>query len=105
MPDGSRIPNTIPAFNNYINDTDDRQKANTSVPLIKYFQDYTWTLAEIGEWTTRRTFWRDTLYPKYTNPLTSTSAVKDEVRNFMKDFHTFGNPLLDKIEASGKAGP
>jgi len=100
----SRIPETIPKFNDYINATDDRLQSVNPDTLKKYGIDYGFSPAQNTEWNTQRVFWRDTLYPSYTNPLTSTSVVKANVRDFMSDFREFGNPLLDKIASSDIAG-
>lgn len=100
----SRVPLTIPEFNDYINDTDERLQAVNLPGLNKYGIDYGLTVGENAEWRTKRLFWRDTLYPKYINPATSTSVVKQDVKDFMTGFRTFANPLLDKIAVSSIAG-
>jgi len=57
----------------------------------------------LTDWNDKFVYWRDTLYTKYSDPLQSTSAVKDEVRNFMKDFKTFAQPLINLMVASPNA--
>ena len=99
----SRIPTTIPAFNSYIGNSDDYQLATRSDRTDPNWKTLGWTLAQSGDWTAKRTFWRDTLYKAYDDATKSTSIVKEEVRNFIKDFHTFGNPLLDIMAANTAA--
>jgi hypothetical protein len=99
----SRIPRTIPAFNNYIGSSDDYQLDTRADRTDPNWKTLGWTLAQSGAWTAKRTFWRDTLYKAYTTATTSTSIVKEEVRNFIKDFHTFGNPLLDIMAVNAAA--
>jgi len=104
MGNSSRVPETIPEFNTYINDTDDRLQAINPDTTNPYWQDYGLTTQNKTDWNTKRLFWKNILYPKYSNPLTSTSVVKEDVRDFMESFRTFANPLLDKIEVSSIAG-
>jgi hypothetical protein len=99
-----RVPDTIPVFNGYINTTDDRLQTIRPPGPGKYGLEYGFTPAELAEWTSRRVNWRDVLYPKYINPATSTSPVKADVKDFMNDFSTFAEPLLDTIVVSGIAG-
>jgi len=100
----TRVPLTIPLFNDYINVTDARLQSVNPATTNKYGIDYGFTAAELADWNSRRNNWRDVLYPKYTNPATSTSVVKQDVKDFMTGFHTFAEPLLNKIAASGIAG-
>lgn len=99
-----RVPITIPLFNDYINTTDDRLQTVRPPGPNKYGLDYGFTPAELADWTSRRVDWRDVLYPKYTNPATSTSIVKADVQDFMDDFSEFAEPLLDEIATSSIAG-
>lgn len=102
MADGSRVPNTIGGFNNYINTTDDHLQAISSGVITN--RERLGLSAQNGiDWTDKREFWRDTLYPKYQDPLQSTSAVKTQVRIFMNDFKDFANPLLNIMAASPNA--
>ncbi|MBP9152516.1 MAG: hypothetical protein KBF73_09560 [Flavobacteriales bacterium] len=101
-----RIPEAILAFNDYINTTDDYQSAINplTVPLgTSNAIRLGLNTNESDAWTAKRTYWRDKLFPKYSNPITSSSSVKAEVRNFMKNFRAFANPLLNKMVASGAA--
>jgi len=100
----TRVPRIIPEFNDYINLTDDRLQAVRPPGPNKYGTDYGFTPAELADWNTRRTDWRDTLYPRYINPATSTSVVKQDVKDFMSSFHTFAEPLLNTIAVSEIAG-
>ena len=95
-----RIPETIPEFNDYLNNTDDYLQAGTPTTNRERLG---LTLVNGTDWSDKRTFWRDTLYPKYIDPLQSTSAVKQQVRDFMTDFRTFGNPLLNIMVADPDA--
>jgi len=99
-----RIPLTIPLFNDYINTTDDRLQSIRPPGPNKYGTDYGFTPAELTDWGARRASWRDVLYPKYINPATSTTVVKQDVQDFMKSFRIFAEPLLNKIAVSSIAG-
>src|SRR4030095_4025738 len=94
------IPRTREAFNIYINNTDDRLQATNPDTTQKYYVDYGISLADADEWHTRRQTWADTLWPTYTNPISSTSVAKANVEEFMNDFRTFAMPLIDLIEVS-----
>jgi hypothetical protein len=99
----SRVPRTIPEFNNYINSSDDYLQLTRSDRTNPNFQELGLSPLQGTDWTNKRTFWRDTLYPKYTNPSLSTSPVKTQVKNFMKSFSVFARPLLDIMAVSVKA--
>ncbi|MCG3168118.1 MAG: hypothetical protein POELPBGB_03918 [Bacteroidia bacterium] len=99
----SRIPDSIPAFNSYINSTDTYLQAIDPVTLINNGTRLTLTGAESGQWNLKRVFWRDTLYPKYADENQRTKTVVKDVSLFMKDFRTFANPLLDKMASCGFA--
>ncbi len=96
----SRVPETIPEFNEYINNTDDYLLAG-GPPTNR--ERLGLSVANGTDWSAKRVFWRDTLYPKYIDPLQSTSAVKEQVRNYMKDFSTFARPLLNIMAADPDA--
>lgn len=102
--DETRVPKTIPLFNGYINTTDDRLQTIRPPGPNKYGLDYGFTPVELAAWTSRRGNWRDVLYPKYINPATSTSVVKQDVKDFMSSFRAFAEPLLNKIAVSSIAG-
>jgi hypothetical protein len=100
----TRVPDTIPKFNDYVNNTDDRLQTVNPGTTNKYGIDYGFTPAELADWNTRRVNWREVLYPKYTNPATSTTVVKHDVQDFMSSFRAFSEPLLNKIAVSSIAG-
>lgn len=98
----TRISQAIGPFNTYINNTD------TFLQQISSGTTHNWERLGLSndnadEWHSKRLYWRDTLYPKYTDPLQSTKAVKDEVRNFMEEFREFGQPQLNIMAASANA--
>ncbi len=97
---GSRISETILGFNNYINDTTaylaDGTPTTNGIRLGL-------TTIQVAAWTEKHTVWHDTLYPKYSNPLTSTSSVKTQVKNFMGSFKTLAQPMLNIMAASPNA--
>lgn len=99
----SRVPETIPPFNNYINSTDDNLQAISS-GVIHNWERLGLSSVNASDWHDQRTYWRDTLYPKYSSPATSTSLVKAEVKAFIIEFRKFANPLLDIMAASPNAG-
>ena len=99
----TRIPETIADFDAYLNSTD------------KYLQEivtgttHRWQVLGLSaenadEWHTKCVYWHDDLFPKYGSSELSTSLVKARVRTFMKDFRTFGNPVLNGIAANPNAG-
>ena len=100
----SRIPKTIPLFNDYINTTDDRLNTVKPPGPGKYGAAYGLTVPETADWTTRRTNWRDVLYPKYINPATRTTVVTHDLNDAMTGFRTFAEPPLNRIASSGIAG-
>src|SRR5688572_19986129 len=98
------IPEAIVKFDPYINTTDTFLQA--MVPPAgpdKNWERFGLLLAEADEWKARRIFWRDTLFPLYSNPATSTKFVKADVHDFIADFREFGGPVIGKIAASGVA--
>ncbi len=106
MSDRTRIPDSIQAFDKYINTTDNYQQAEdplATVPETTHAARLGLSPAESDAWSAKRVYWRDTLFKKYSNPITSSSTVKKDVQLFMRDFRTFANPLLNKMVASGAA--
>ncbi len=103
MSDKSRISKQIPLFNNYINTTDIHLQQNDPVSGNPNWQRLGLSVTEANEWQSKRLFWKDTLYPKYSDPLQSTSAVKAQVQNFITDFRTFAMPLLNIIASNKNA--
>lgn len=98
-----RIPQSIPAFNSYLNSSDTYLQTIDPSTGNPVYERLTLTASEAGEWHSRRVFWRDTLYPKYIDANQSTKTVKEDVAVFMKSFRLFANPLLDKMASSGAA--
>lgn len=99
----TRIPETIPDFDSYINTTD--KYLQTIVSGTTYRWQVLGLSAENADaWHTKCLHWRNDLFPKYGSSEHSTSLVKAQVRTFMKDFRTFGNPILNGIAASPNAG-
>ena len=106
MGKGSIIPETIPLFNTWIRNTNTRQLDTNPDTTNPYWTDYGWTAAQSG---TYKTDWHDKwvndLYPKWSNPLTKTKEVNENVVKFMKDFAEMVDDelLVQKIKASGIA--
>ncbi len=98
----NRIPVDIPGFNGYIGTTNTRLQAISS-GTTKHWERLGLTSQNATDWDDKNTHWRDTLYPKYQNPMQSTSLVKTDVRNFMEAFGTFARPLLNIMAASPNA--
>jgi len=94
----TRIPDSISDFNTYMNNTGTYVAAGTPVNGIRLGL----SAGNITDWGGYKTDWI-TLYTKYSDPVQSTSIVKDEVRNFMDDFREFANPLLNIMAASPNA--
>jgi len=93
MSETTRVPRTIRKFNDYIKDSDDHlQSDRASTPIYSLLGlDAT----QAGEWSTRRLYWEDTLYPKWSSPNTKTPTVNLEVKNVMDSFIEFSRPLLN----------
>jgi hypothetical protein len=100
MADKSRIPTDIPGFNMYISSSDDYQQATRSDRSMPNSLFLGWNSINSGDWANKRAYWRDVLYKKYSDPAQSTSIIKKDVKIFITDFHTFGNPLLDIAAAN-----
>lgn len=67
------------------------------------FSRFGWSALNSSDWHDKKVYWSDTLYPLYGDPMTSTTAVKGNVKLFIEDFHVFGNPLLNLAAASSAA--
>ena len=104
MSDGSRVPRTIAAFNEYIQNTDDRLQANNPDTGNPYYKDYAVDAGDATEWHDRRTEWDTKIFPASSNPTTSTSIAKADTKSFMADFRDFATPILNIIEVSKIAG-
>lgn len=101
---GNRVPETIAVFNSYIVTTDNYLQAlSTGSTTIHNWERLGLSSANASDWHTFKQGWTDTLYPKYQDPLQSTSAVKKQVRDFMTDFKEFAIPLLNIMAASPNA--
>jgi hypothetical protein len=102
----SIVPTTIPLFNDWIRNTNTRQLDTNPATANPYWQDYGWSLAQS---TAYKTDWHDKwvndLFPKWSNPLTKTKEVNQNVEKFMKDFNNMvqEEKLVIKIIASGIA--
>jgi len=88
-------------FNTFINNSDDHLLSNRGGTQVYVLLGLTITNA--NDWHNKRLFWRDTLYPKYSNADTRTTTVIKNVRDFIKDFRTLANPLLNICAASPNA--
>lgn len=104
MPDGSRVPGKISAFNEYIDSTDKLLQSVNKATGNPYYVDYGIDAATAAQWSSRRINWDKNVYAAYINPTTSTSIAKENVQHFIKDFRVFARPVLAKIVASGVAG-
>ena len=104
MSDRTRVPRTIAAFNEYIQNTDDRLQANNPVTGNPYYKDYAVDAGDATEWHDRRTEWDTKIFPASSNPTTSTSIAKADTKSFMADFRDFATPILNIIEVSKIAG-
>lgn len=93
----TRISTSIPGFNTYITNTGTYVAAGTPTTNGARLG---LSPTNITDWEDKKTYWVGTLYPKYSDPLQSTAAVKEAVKNFMKDFKTFAQPLLNIMAAS-----
>src|SRR5688572_8104296 len=103
MPDRSRVPVTISSFHNYITTTD--KYLRTTDPATSQFnwQRLGLQSADSTQWQVRMVYWNDKLYRGYSDPLKRTTALRTEMRKFMKDFRSFAMPLLAIAAASPAA--
>ncbi len=95
----SRIPVPIAKFNAYIRNTDDYQLAGgppTNATRLGI------SSTDSATWHTDRGAW-DILYAKYIDKNQVTPSVKNNVRNFIRDFRIFAIPLIDIMAASAAA--
>lgn len=103
---GARISSSPKKFNTEINRTDDRLQAIEPVSGNPYWKQFSLTSVNATDWHNKRLFWNTPttgLFAKYSDPNTSTPTIKTQVKKFIKDFRTFGNPLLNLIAASPNA--
>ncbi len=101
-----RISLSPKKFNPYLGRTDDRLQAIEPLSGNPYWQQYGLTSANATDWHNKRLFFTAAttgLFAKYSNPATSTSLVKQQVKGWIKAFRTFANPLLNIIAASPNA--
>ncbi|MHB8259172.1 MAG: hypothetical protein ACYDCN_05935 [Bacteroidia bacterium] len=100
---GLRISTSPKKFDPYITSTDDRLQAVEPTSGEHYWQYLGLSSTNGSDWHNKRTYW-DTpltgLHALYTNPDTSTSTVKGRVKQFIKDFRAFADPLLSLIAAN-----
>lgn len=94
----TRVPVVTAEFNQYINETDAfiQDVVDPGPPVVTNGIRLGLSAQNIADWSTKRVFWRDTLYPKWSNPNTKTTSVNVQVQDFMRGFRTFANPLLNK---------
>ncbi|HEX7414744.1 MAG TPA: hypothetical protein VF411_11940 [Bacteroidia bacterium] len=107
-----RISESPKEFNIEIARMDDRLQAlaPTSPPPpgtpINYWAFLGLTNVNASDFHNKRLFWNTPvtgLYAKYSDPTTSTSAVKTQVKLWIAAFRAFANPLLNIIAASPNA--
>ncbi len=94
-----RIPDNIPDFNAYINNTDDYQQAGgppTNAVRLGL------TAQNSSDWKAKRIAWV-ALYKKYIDPAQCTTAVKQNIQLAMKGFKAFAQPLIDIMAVSPAA--
>src|SRR5205085_10753699 len=95
----SRVPTAIPEFNTYITNTNTYLHAGgppTNLTRLGLSDD------NGKDWDDYQKAWAE-LYLKYSNALTSTSIIKENVKHAMHDFKAFAQPLLNIIAASPEA--
>lgn len=96
---GIRISKQPAVFNAYINNGDDYLALGTPTNGSRLGL----SAGQIADWHTKREYWHDTLYPKYSSDTDRTMAIVEETHNFIRDFRLFANPLLDIMAASEAA--
>src|ERR1051325_6008848 len=101
----TRVSEAIAVFNPYVNETDDylAEVCDEGPPEVHSWERLGIAEGKKDEWHTRRLYWRDTLYPAWSNKLTKTEPVNKEVKNFIKSFREFANPQLNIMAASPNA--
>ena len=103
MAKGPRISSVIAKFFAYINKSTTHLFTTEPGEASANWVRLTLTAGQATEWSDRRIYFRDTLYPKYIDPALSTSIIKKDVKLFIKNFRLFGNPLLKKMASCGFA--
>ena len=101
-----RISSSANVFNAFVARTDDRLQGIEPASGNPYWQFYGLTSTNATDWANKRQFFTTPgtgLYALYSNPLTSSSPIKKQVKQFIKDFRAFGSPLLNIIAASPNA--
>jgi hypothetical protein len=103
---GPRISKKAKEFNDIIVNGDNHLQANEPVSGLPYWQLLGLSSANATDWHNKRLVWDtpDTgKYALYSNPATSTSVVKKDVKDFIDQFRIFADPVLDKIAANENA--
>ena len=103
---GPRIASSPKKFDPYITTSDDRLQATEPTSSNPYWQFLGLSSTNASDWHNKRLFWDTSgtgLFSLYSNPATSTTPVKAKVKQFIKDFRSFANPLLSIIAASPNA--
>lgn len=107
-----RISSSPKKFNTQIAAGDGRLQAlapnqpPAPAPPVYYWQYLGLSSANAADWHNKYLFWSTPitgLYALYSNPASSTSLVKKQVKLWIKAFRVFGNPLLNLIAASPNA--
>lgn len=96
----ARVPSKLATFNSYLNNSDDYLQATVAGSSIKNWERLGLSSQNATDWQQHRQYWRDTLYPKYSNPDQRTKTVTKEVQHFRKAFSAFAIPLLNLMVAS-----
>ena len=104
MPDKSRVPPTLNAFDVYINTTDNYLQAIDPLTSQPNWQRLELKSAEAAWWHGERVLWRDTLNPKRADKTKKTVVLTSEITNFRANFKKMSARILDKIAAADAAG-
>jgi len=102
----ARVPRTISKFNPYINSTTDFLLTiidPIANPGYRHADRLGLTAIEMTDWDAKKVYWKDTLYPKWSNANTKTKAVNLEVKNKIKSFATFAEKILTRMSVNPAA--
>jgi hypothetical protein len=103
MPDKSRVPERLAAFDVYINNTDRYLQAIDPATALPHWQRLELKPDEAAWWHDQRVYWRDTLNKERIDKTKRTMVTTAKVENFRKVFKKGSAPILDKIAVADKA--
>ena len=93
------VPRKVSAFDSYLRNTNTRQLATPQGGSLEYYKLYNWTSIESSAYSAKLAAWTP-LYLSYTDPMKVNSTIRQQVRNFIKDFALFAAKYHEKVKSS-----